>query len=284
MKTKIKAVPNKPGALGRALTGVLLASMLLAAPAQAQAEDRPPPHGAVLGAIHNVPVDADKDTLELDNGVVATFWYGREFDLAGKHYYTAFVWHTRDREARKNEDFVAPDVQVRLAQVTFERTDPGKTPAYSFTYLEHKIGFMGGSEQPEEVDSSRPPLEYRTADSRLVLAVPTETFDSGVSIKGYSLFVFNPNPRSYADGGVWAYLGPVFTGEDNSAACDDGTVMPCIGSDGELSFVPGDGPMPLVQVKLSGTTIDGPDKTRALGDADSTRYRFDGNKWQYVKQ
>ncbi|MNU11192.1 hypothetical protein D3C72_2588450 [compost metagenome] len=52
--------------------------------------------------------------------------------------------------------------------------------------------------------------------------------------------------------------------------------MPCTNSVGELGFAPnGNGDMPLLTVKFSGTTIAGPDKTRRLGPADAATYAYD---------
>lgn len=282
MKITIKAGSLMQGCLGKGLAGLVLATFTLAAPALVQAKDAPIPPGAVLAVMQNVEVPAANEEVELEDGVTATFWYGKELDFDGKHYYAAFVWHTRDSAARQGEDFAAPDVQVRLADATFELTHPGQTPAYSILSIERKIGFFGGREKPEEVDTKRQALEHRTADGRLLLAVPTATFEDGIVTKGYTLFVFNPNKKPEDDGWIWAHVGQVRTGEDNSAACDDGAVMPCIGSDGELSFVAGQESLPQVQVKVSGTTFQGPEKVRPLVAADNLTYVYDSKTQQYI--
>lgn len=270
--------------LGKTLAGWGVAGLVLALPLLAQAGPAPIPPGAVLAVMHNVEVPDQDEEAELQDGVTATFWYGQELDVDGKHYYATFVWHTRDSAARQGEDFAAPEVQVRLADATFELTHPGQTPAYSIRSIERKIGFFGGREKPEEVDGKRQAVEHRTADGRLLLAVPTATFDNGVVTKGYTMLLFNPNKKPEDDGWVWSYLGQVRTGEDNSAACDEGAVMPCIGSDGELSFVAGQGPLPQVQVKVSGTTFQGPGKIRSLAAADNLTYVYDSKSQQYTSQ
>lgn len=284
MKIDNKAGLPKPGRLGRALAALTLATAAFAAPLAVYAKDPLIPPGAVLALINNVQIDDQAETFELEDGVVSNFWYGREIDLGGKHYYATFSWFTRDRAAREGEDFIAPDVKVRLADATFELARPGQKQPYDIRSIERKIGFFGAREQPEEVDTSRQALEYRTNDGRLVLAVPTATFDSGYGISGYAVFVFNPNKTPEEDGWVWSYLGQVFSGEDNSAACDDGTVIPCIANQGELNFVAAQGPMPRLLVKFSGTTSAGDTQTRKMGDADDVSYVFDGKQVQYVRQ
>ncbi|EPL07190.1 hypothetical protein [Pseudomonas sp. CF161] len=282
MKIKMAPQSRKDAGLGQVVAAWVLAAVTLAAPALVQAKDAPIPPGAVLSVMENIQFDDQADTGELEDGAVATFWYGHELDLDGKHYYTAFVWHTRDSAARQGEDFAAPEVQVRLAEATFERTHPGQTQAYTLRYIERKIGFFGAREKPEDVDPARPALEHRTADGRLLLAVPTSTFDSGVIFNGYTLFVFNPKKTEDDNGWIWTFIGQVHTGEDNSAACDEGAVMPCTFSKGELSFVDGQGAMPQVKVTVSGTTFDGPDSTRPLAAADNLTYVYDGQKRQYI--
>ncbi|MFJ1299073.1 hypothetical protein ACILG0_03845 [Pseudomonadota bacterium AL_CKDN230030165-1A_HGKHYDSX7] len=262
---------------------VAVASLASFAPLSAQAQKLPP--GAVFTAIHNIPEkDDNAESVELEDGVISTYWYGHEFDVAGRHFFTGFVWNTRDAEARKGEDIAAPDVQVKIAQATFERTHPGKTPAYSFYAVERKTGRFGGREKPPEVDTTRKALEFHTQDNRMVLAVPTRTFENGITIDGYATFLFTLKKEFALREWLWAYTGAIQTGEDNAAACDGGAVMPCASSKGELSFVPGQGGLPQIQVKASGTTIEGPGKTRALGAADAQTYVFDEKTRMYVSK
>ena len=286
MKVTMKAGSRVTTVLSRGIAGWTLAAAALApslAPLAAQAQKLPP--GAVFTAIHNIPEkDDNAESVELENGVISTYWYGHEFDVAGRHFFTGFVWNTRDAEARKGEDVAAPDVQVRIAQATFERTHPGKTPAYSFYAVERKTGQFGGREKPPEVDTARKALEFHTADNRMVLAVPTRTFENGITIDGYATFLFTLKKEFALHEWLWAYTGSIQTGEDNSAACDGGAVMPCANGKGELSFVPGQGGLPQIQVKLSGTTIEGPGKTRTLGAADATTYVFNEKTRMYVSK
>ncbi|MGC5700752.1 hypothetical protein J4P02_11200 [Pseudomonas sp. NFXW11] len=283
MKQRINRAALSETGMGPLLACLALAAAACMAPAQAQAA-APIPPGAVLAVMQNVEVPDQQDEVQLEDGVTATFWYGRELDFQGKHYYSAFVWHTRDAAARQGEDFAAPEVQVRLAEATFERTHPGQTQAYTLRNIEHRIGFFGGREKPEEVDLQRPPLEHTTADGRLLLAVPTATFDSGVTTRGYTLFLFNPNKQPEDDGWVWSFVGQLRTGEENSAACDGGAVMTCADSDGVLHFSPGQGAMPQVTVQVSGTVVQAPGKVRPLVTADNYSYVYDQAKGQYINR
>lgn len=286
MTLTMKAATRASTRWSQSLAGWALAAAALApgfAPLAAQAQKLPP--GAIFTAIHNIPEkNVDADSVELENGVISTYWYGHEFDVAGRHFFTGFVWNTRDAEARKGEDVAAPDVQVKIAQATFERTHPGKTPAYSFYAVERKTGQFGGREKPPEVDPSRKPLEFHTQDNRMVLAVPTRTFENGVALDGYATFLFTLKKEFELHEWLWAYTGSVQTGEDNAAACDGGAVMPCASSTGTLSFVADAGGLPQIRVVPAGTTIAGPGKTRALGAADAQTYRFDEKTRKYVSE
>lgn len=102
--------------------------------------------------------------------------------------------------------------------------------------MEHTIGMFGAYERAEAVDTGRKPLDYRTPEGKLLLAVPTQGFDNGTSFEGYALFVFNPGPRDELKDKVWTYVGSILTGDDNSAACADGDVMPCVAKTGKLTF------------------------------------------------
>ncbi|MCY1555557.1 hypothetical protein D9M68_922330 [compost metagenome] len=58
--------------------------------------------------------------------------------------------------------------------------------------------------------------------------------------------------------------------------------MPCIDSDGELSFADVKDSLPRVKVRVSGTTIEGPGKTRTLGTADNATYVYDAGTMLYM--
>jgi len=175
---------------------------------------------------------------------------------------------------------------VNLAEATFIRDPASPESPWKFRGMEPTIGEFGAYERPPEVDTQRKPLEYRTASGKLMLAVPTETFDNGITISGYTLLVFTPPEKRQDEmGNVWAYVGNVIAGEDNGPACADGDVMPCTRSDGELVFsATGTADLPRVTVQFTGNTISGPGKTRKLGPGDAVIYAYDTARKQYVAQ
>ncbi|MPT29214.1 MAG: hypothetical protein E2602_20460 [Achromobacter sp.] len=225
------------------------------------------------------------DSYEVANGSIATYWFGHAFELGGTQYFTGFTWDTRERYGKPDEDEAGPETQVNLAEATFTLTGSSPERPWKFRGMEHTIGMFGAYERPEAIDTRRQPLEYRTPAGKLVLAVPTQGFDNGTSFEGYALFVFNIGPRDELKDKVWAYIGSINTGDDNSAACADGDVMPCVARTGKLTFAaqPG-GDMPRITVTPSGTEIAGPGKTRQLGAADAVTYVYDEAGKQYAEK
>ncbi|MFD4840054.1 hypothetical protein ACFWP0_21315 [Achromobacter sp. NPDC058515] len=278
------------------MAGLLVATFAASSPATAAAAPQahaahapraavaPPDGGTVLYFTHDVD-GKGATSYEVANGSIATYWFGHAFELDGTQYFTGFSWDTRERYGKPGEDDVGPGTQVNLAEATFILTDPSAERPWKFRGMEHTIGEFGAYERADEVDTTRKPLEHRTSSGKLVLAVPTESFDNGITVSGYAIFVFTPPEKRLDDAKdkVWAFLGSVLAGEDNSLACADGDVMPCTRSTGELVFSEnGNGDMPLLTVKPSGTTISGPDKTRQLGAADVAAYAYDAASKAYV--
>jgi len=220
------------------------------------------------------------------NGSIATYWFGHAFELEGTPYYTGFIWETAERYGKPGEDDVGPMTTVNLAEATFLRDPASPESPWKFRGMEPTIGEFGAYERPPEVDTQRKPLEYRTASGKLLLAVPTETFENGITISGYALLVFTPpEKRQDETGNVWSYVGNVIAGEDNGPACADGDVMPCTRSEGELVFsATATADLPRVTVQFSGNTISGPGKTRKLGPGDAVIYAYDATRKQYVAQ
>ncbi|WP_200964490.1 hypothetical protein [Achromobacter sp. Root83] len=252
--------------------------------APAQAAVAPPDGGTVLYFIHQID-GKGATSYEVANGSIATYWFGHAFELGGTQYFTGFVWETAERYGNPGEDNVGPGTLANLAEATFILANPSSDRPWKFRGMEHTIGEFGAYERAPEVDTERKPLEHRTASGKLVLAVPTASFDNGITTSGYAMFVFTPPDKRQDDTNdkVWAYVGSVLTGEDNSLACADGEVMPCTNSSGELSFsANGSSDLPLLNVKLSGTTIAGPDKTRRLGPADAVAYAYDSASKAYA--
>lgn len=107
-----------------------------------------------------------------------------------------------------------------MSEATYTLTDPASPTPWKFRGMTNAVGEFGAFEKPEDVDTRRKPLEYRTPAGKLVLAVPTVAFANGVSLNGYALFLFNPTPFQNNDlkDKAWVYLGRADTGEDNAAA------------------------------------------------------------------
>ena len=303
MKTRPQDTPSRTRLLRGALTGLLAAAVtaaaspaaLAAGPAArldaAQATQTaqaaavaPPDAPAVMYAIYQID-GKGADSYEVANGSIATYWFGHAFELGGTQYFTGFTWDTRERYGKPGEDEAGPETQVNLAEATFTLTGSSPERPWKFRGMEHTIGMFGAYERPEAIDTRRQPLEYRTPAGKLVLAVPTQGFDNGTSFEGYALFVFNIGPRDELKDKVWAYIGSINTGDDNSAACADGDVMPCVARTGKLTFAaqPG-GDMPRITVTPSGTEIAGPGKTRQLGAADAVTYVYDEAGKQYAEK
>jgi hypothetical protein len=245
----------------------------------------PPDAATVMYYIYQVDGKGET-TYEVTNGSIATYWFGHAFESEGTHYYTGFAWDTAERFGKPGEDQVGPGTQVNLAEATFVLTDPASDKPWKFRGMENSIGQFGAYEQGVDVDTRRKAIEYRTPAGQLLLAVPTTSFGNGITSDGYDLVVFNPDRlKRDGDDHVWTYVGGVLTGEDNSAACADGDVMPCTSSTGELEFVAdGKQDMPALKVIPKGTTISGPNKTRQLGAADVTTFVFDAKTKAYVEK
>ncbi len=244
----------------------------------------PPDAGSVLYFIYQVDGDGAV-SYEVANGAVATFWFGHSYEVAGTRYYTGFAWNTPQKFGKPGEDDVGPESRVTLSEATFTLSGDKPDRPWVLKGVEPWIGAIGAYGTAPDVDGKRKPVEHRTAAGKLVLAVPTRSFSNGTSVEGYEILVFNPDYENSEDGQVWASAGTVNTGEDNSAACDDGAVMPCISNQGTLSFsaVPGSD-LPAITVAATGTTIDAPGQTRALGASDARRYHYDAARKAYVAQ
>lgn len=235
----------------------------------------PPTPGEVIKAIHDIDGDASA-SYEIENGSIATFWFGFAFELGGVGYYTGFVAETPEKysDAEKDAD-LAPDAQVTLSQATFSLAQPGAERPWAFEMAEFAIGKFGAYERANAIDDKRKPQTYKTPDGKFVLAVPSWTLSGGVRVDAFDLFVFDPSDLGAAKQTHWTYLGEVAAGEDNGASCDeDDATAPCARSFGALSFEPNDDDLPLIHVALSGTRIVAAGKVHTLGPADALEYRY----------
>ncbi|MEB1610339.1 hypothetical protein [Xanthomonas arboricola] len=251
-----------------------------ASPATADAEVPAPGH--VLADIYGIKGDGS-ESYTIDNGALASFWYGYRFDLGGKHYYTGFANAGPGKYGKSEEEnYPDPAVGVSISQATYVLDDAGGKPAWGLFHAQQWAGDFGGNEKADTLDPKRKPQRTETKDGHLLLALPTTRFADGISSAGFAVFSFDPNKNDMGDYKGWVYLGTVATGEDNSAACDDEGNMKCASSTGTLSFEPGSGSMPSLRVAMRGTAIVGPGKVRSLGPADGVTYTYDAAKHQYT--
>ncbi|MGO1069114.1 hypothetical protein [Lysobacter sp. CA199] len=247
----------------------------------------PPSPGDVIAAIYNERGD-NSDSYEVANGAMATFWYGYEFDFAGKRYYTGFAYSTAEKYGKdKEEDFAAPDEQVTLSQATFER---GADPAQPWTFYGAQpfLGEFGGYERGPGVDQARKAKTFATAGGGEILAVPaSESINEGISAYYYEIFLRAPHEDEATRLGPWRYLSSVDAGGDNAAGCatdpaDAKLLPPCVKSAGEIVFETIAGQdLPQISVALSGTQIAGPGKVGALDPNKPQHYRYDAKDQAY---
>ncbi|KAF1716010.1 hypothetical protein CSC74_12645 [Pseudoxanthomonas yeongjuensis] len=251
---------------------------------QNEAVTQPPSPSSALYFIYQKDGDGAL-SYEVENGSWTTYWYGYQFDLDGKHYYTGFAYDTPFKFSKaEQESEPAPETKATIAQSTFLLTAPGTDKPWTFQGSDRSVGEFGAYEKGNEIDDKREPQSYRTPGGNLLLAIPTWYLASGTRISSFDLLVFNPHELTKTDQQRWVYVGNVVVGADNGAACDeeDGGKIACASSAGTLSFVPqAQDDLPLLRVARSGTEIAEGGKLRTLGPADSAEYRYDANSKQY---
>ncbi len=242
---------------------------------------KPPSPDAVLYVIYQRDGDG-AFTYEVDGGAIVSYWYGQAFDLNGKHYFTGFATRTEGSEGPEAETGLMEPGHVAIAQATFVQGGDAAKPVWSQLETDGYVGEFGTNDQGDPVDTTRKAQTHATADNRLLLAVPTRRFADGVATSGYALFLFDPDNSDDLSFRRWGYLGSIAAGSDNSAACDDGKVMPCAVSTGTLSFGEATATgLPSVKVALAGKAISGPGTLRDLGPADALTYTFDAKAGHY---
>ncbi len=242
----------------------------------------PPTPGEVINAIHDIPGDGS-DSYPIENGSVATFWYGHAFELAGTQYYTGFVAETPEHYSEQDQELaLAPSAQATLTHATFTRADAGAARAWAFDSAEFCIGRFGERERAAAIDPGRRAQSYTTPGGRFVLAVPTWELVAGVREDAFEVLAFDPALLADADATHWTYLGRIVAGQDNGAAVDEDGPVPLARSFGALSFEPQPGAdLPLIHVAMSGTEVAGPGEVRTLGPADAVEYRYIESERQY---
>ena len=251
---------------------------------QNEAVSQPPSPSSTLYFIYQKDGDGAL-SYEVENGSWTTYWYGYQFDLDGKHYYTGFAYDTPFKFSKaEQESEPAPETKATITQSTFLLTAPGTDKPWTFQGSDRSVGEFGAYEKGNEIDDKREPQHYRTPGGNLLLAIPTWYLASGTRISSFDLLVFNPHERTRTDQQRWVYVGNIAVGADNGAACDeeDGGKIACASSAGTLSFVPqAQDDLPLLRVARSGTEIAAGGKLRMLGPADSAEYRYDAASKQY---
>lgn len=242
----------------------------------------PPTPDSILYLIYQRDGDG-ATSYEIANGAWVSYWHGHAFEIDGKHYFTGFAYATRERFPADGGHTPGPGDRVDLSHATLQLTDPGAAKPWTFLGAEPFIGSFGAYDRGNEVDEVRRSQEFRTVDGRLVLAVPTWSFQSGERIDSFDVFVFNPADEVAPGQKHWTYLGNVVTGGDNSASCgEEAGMAPCVASKGVLEFIPsGAGGLPGIRVERSGTIIEGPGRTRALGASDTAEYAFSEGQGEY---
>ncbi|MCD9030250.1 hypothetical protein LDO32_00675 [Luteimonas sp. Y-2-2-4F] len=165
-------------------------------------------------------VDGDGATgYEIANGSWIHYWYGLEFEAAGKRYYTGFAWITPEKygNARERDD-IDPQARVTLAHATFEASAPGSNTPWTLLGNEQWIGEFGAAERGNEVDTSRTPQTHATPSGRLLLLVPTRSADAGGAFqRTVEALVFNPHELQSVDERKWTYLGTLPAGDGGAA-------------------------------------------------------------------
>lgn len=236
---------------------------------------QPPTQERVLYLISDKEGDSPI-SYETVNGSWIHFWYGIQFDLGGKHYYTGFAWETPELFGDELVNhFAAPGTKVTLAHATFFANPPASEEPWHWEGTEPYIGEFGGGERGNEPDRSRAAETYVTDDGRLVLAVPTWSLQSGVSLFFYDILVFDPKESQDVDATHWTYLDTLWAGSDNSTSCGEigDTTIPCETQTSSLAFVKGHG---LPAIRIAVTSV--PDRART----EHAEYRFDMARKSYV--
>lgn len=248
---------------------------------QDMSELKPPSADSVLYFIYQRDGDGAV-SYKVDGGATVSYWYGHEFDLGGKHYFTGFGAKSQGEGPEGDDGMMDPE-HVAISQATFTRVEKDGKSEWSKPDTDGYVGEFGRMGRPEQIDDSRKAQSFTTGDGRYLLAVPTQDFVNGTDVRMFSLLLFDPGSVDKLGFRQWGYLGSIPVSDDNSDACDGGQVMPCVASTGTLTFEQVGEGLPRLKVSSRGTTIASPGKVRDMTGADDVVYTFDETSERYNK-
>jgi hypothetical protein len=241
---------------------------------------QPPSPSSMLYLIYQKDGDGAL-SYEVDDGAVATWWFGHAFDLGGRHWYTGFAYNTPEIYGPKDDAAIpAPGDKVNITAATLFKDSAGSEQEWAIDGAFPTIGEFGAYARAGEIDKTRKLESRETGDGRMVLAVPVTFFANGVDTASYEVFLFDSADmqlEANADRKRWTYVGNVFAGEDNDADCgQEAGDRPCRASKGALSFgAPGDGGLPSIRIAMSSTGAS------AEASGGVSEYRYDSASKQY---
>lgn len=247
-------------------------------PAPPKMAAQPPSPSSILYLIYQKDGDGAL-SYEVDDGAVATWWFGHAFDLGGKHWYTGFAYNTPEIYGPKDENAVpAPGSKVNITAATLFKDSAGSEKEWTIDSAYPTIGEFGAYERAGEIDKTRKLESRETGDGRMVLAVPVTFFANGLDSASYEVFLFDSADMQLevnAGRQRWAYVGNVAAGEDNDADCgQEPGDRACHRTKGTLSFgTPGDGGLPTIRITMTGASAETADGI--------TDYRYDTASKQY---
>lgn len=213
---------------------------------------------------------------KIQNDAFATYWFGVEYILGSEHRYTGFSYATPQRfgEDAKHHD-PTPDDKVSIGEATFIRLPPGSSKQWKIADNDEYLGETGAFDHADGYVKNGKIILHAMDATRFLIAVPTESQQSGSTLSNYEIFSREPEQSK------WTYLGQVYVGGDNGGACGPSGTEPCVKSTGKLNFVDKGKEFPEIHVEMSGTEVSGPGKTRTLGAEDGRVYVFDAEKKSY---
>ena len=240
---------------------------------------QPPTPSSILYLIYQKDGDGAL-SYEVNDHAVATYWYGYEFDAAGKHWYTGFAYNSPEIYGPVDDNHIpAPATPVNITEVTLYKESAASEKDWTIDGSSPTIGEFGAYERGGEIDTARKPERQDASENRFVLAIPTKFFADGVDSYEYEVFLFDPADLDLdVNYGRkrWTYVGNIHAGSDNGASCgNEAGNTPCVKHKGTLSFGPaGADGLPTIRIAMSGAEA-------AQGN---TEYRYDAAKKQYVAQ